>query len=217
MLAREGVRVGSPGTRLGEMIRFARKRAGLRLEDVAERVGVTAGALSHIESGRRLPHPQNAVLIAEVLGIPSEELLVALDEEHSSRRRSSVDSWRSGDGSDRVSGAVYREMPIEALFSASPLERNSAPQPSQRLASASSAEPMMAPPSSPARPTSSPARSRARWSEVTAERIDALDALASTASEAIRTLRGLLGDDDPAVAREAARLLRELDVRVPEE
>ncbi len=57
----------------------------------------------------------------------------------------------------------------------------------------------------------------ARWSDVTAERIEALDELASSAAEAIRTLRGLLGDDDPAVAREAARLLRELDVRPPEE
>ena len=57
----------------------------------------------------------------------------------------------------------------------------------------------------------------ARWSDVTAERIAALEELASSAAEAIRTLRGLLGDDDPAVAREAARLLRELDVRSPDE
>ena len=94
-------------TRLGSMIRLARKKAGLRLEDVAEQVGVTAGALSHIESGRRLPNPQNAVLIAEVLGIPSEDLLVALDEEHAARRRGSVDSWRSSGKSDRSTGAIY--------------------------------------------------------------------------------------------------------------
>jgi len=37
------------------------------------------------------------------------------------------------------------------------------------------------------------------------------------ASRAIRTLKGMLDDDDPALAREARRLLRELDVRGAEE
>lgn len=198
-------------TYLGQIIRHARKRAGLRLEDVAELVGVTAGALSHIESGRRLPSPQNAVLIAEALGIPSEELLLALDEEHSTRRRGSVDSWRTG--TQRASGHVYSAMPIEALFSGSRAEVDAVVVPMRRN--------LATPPPSPATPAdafstrgaSSPARSAARWSEVTSERMEALDELAASASEAIRTLRGLLDDDDPAVAHEAARLLRELDVR----
>jgi hypothetical protein len=67
---------------------------------------------------------------------------------------------------------------------------------------------------------SSPSLSRrdtARWSEDTAERIAALEQLADSAAEAIRTLRGLAEDEDPAVSREARRLLRELDVRSPEE
>jgi transcriptional regulator with XRE-family HTH domain len=207
--------MGSPTTRLGEMIRHARKRAGLRLEDVADQVGVTPGALSHIESGRRLPQPHNAVLIAEVLGIPSEELLLALDEEHSSRRRGSVDSWRSS-GGDRTSGTVYREMPIERLFDGSRAEAE-AMQRGSRTTASQSMHSAMPVPSSPAHSVSSPARSMARWSDVTADRISALDELAATASEAIRTLRGLLGDDDPTVAHEAARLLRELDVRSPDE
>ncbi|MDP2400432.1 MAG: hypothetical protein Q8M66_00490, partial [Actinomycetota bacterium] len=63
----------------------------------------------------------------------------------------------------------------------------------------------------------SSARDEARWSEDTALRLKALDYLADSAAEAIRTLRGLLEDEDPAVAREARRLLRELDVRTPEE
>ncbi len=207
--------MGSPTTRLGEMIRHARKRAGLRLEDVADQVGVTPGALSHIESGRRLPHPHNAVLIAEVLGIPSEELLLVLDEEHSSRRRGSVDSWRSS-GGDRSPHTVYSELPIEALFDGSRAEAKAMHRGSADMASQSMHSVM--PTSSPvARSASSPARSMARWSDVTADRISALDELAATASEAIRTLRGLLGDDDPTVAHEAARLLRELDVRSPDE
>lgn len=201
------------GTYLGQIIRHARKSAGLRLEDVAELVGVTAGALSHIESGRRLPSPQNAVLIAEALGIPSEELLVALDEEHSSRRRGSVDSWRTG--TEHAPGQVYSAMPVEALFSGSRtdedvmvMRRDLTTPPLSR------AMPERTPSTQSA---SSPARSAARWSDVTSERMEALDELAAAASEAIRTLRGLLDDDDPAVAHEAARLLRELDIRGPGE
>lgn len=181
-------------TPLGQMIRLARHGAGLTLEDVAERVGVTVGALSHIESGRRLPSPANAMLIAEVLAIPAEEMLDALDREHSIKRESAArDSMRSRRSDVNESpdlsrmhlsvpsapSRAYSRQPIENLF----------PDP----------------------------RSSARWSDDTSERIEALDRLADSASEAIRTLRGLLDDNDPVVAREARRLLRELDVRMPEE
>jgi hypothetical protein len=60
-------------------------------------------------------------------------------------------------------------------------------------------------------------RSAARWSADTSERLLALEHLADSASAALRTLRGMLSDDDPMVRREARRLLRELDVRLPEE
>jgi len=203
------------GTELGQIIRRARKVAGLRLEDVAERIGVTAGALSHIESGRRLPTPHNAAAIAEVLGIPEEELLLALDHEHSSRRRDSVESRRSSGepmavpGSD--SASVFSEQPIEALFSHS---RMRAAEPPSSPSSMSMPAPRAQRDSRFTAPSDSRTpRFQARWSEDTAERIAALDELATSASEAIRTLRGLLGDEDPAVAHEAARLLRELDVR----
>lgn len=213
------------GTVLGELIRDARKRAGLRLEDVAEEVGVTAGALSHIESGRRLPNPHNAVRIAEVLGMPSEDVLTALDHEHSSRRRGSIDSQRSMQGSMPEPSAVYSSLPIEALFTGSRDEvdaiegarrvaQSAPPSPSSARSSVGPTRSSMA---SRALTTHSSARATARWSEVTQDRIVALDELATTASEAIRTLRGLLGDDDPAVAHEAARLLRELEVRGPNE
>ena len=60
-------------------------------------------------------------------------------------------------------------------------------------------------------------RQMARWSADTDERLAALEQLADSAADAIRTLRGLVEDEDPAVSREARRLLRELDVRPPEE
>jgi len=210
------------GTRLGEIIRTARKQAGLRLEDVADRVGVTAGALSHIESGRRLPSPHNAVRIAEVLGIPSEDVLTALDAEHSTRRRGSIDGRSHEQGRSPV---TYTELPIEALFSGSRAEVDAVARADRRPQSRASAPSRMAAAPGPANGSGAgdatlhrmTPRAMARWSDVTAERITALDALATTAAEAIRTLRGLVDDEDPAVAHEAARLLRELDVRGPQE
>lgn len=181
-------------TPLGHMIRQARHNAGLTLEDVAERVGVTVGALSHIESGRRLPSPANAMLIAEVLAIPAEDMLDALDREHSIKRESAArDSMRSRQ-SDM--GASREVLHLSAPMPSAP-SRAYSRQPIENLFP--------------------DARSSARWSGDTSERIEALDRLADSASEAIRTLRGLLADNDPVVAREARRLLRELDVRLPEE
>ena len=78
-------------TEFGQMIRDARHARGLTLEDLAAFVGVTPGALSHIESGRRLPNPSNAVRIARALGISDDHVMAALDMEHSHRRRSSVE------------------------------------------------------------------------------------------------------------------------------
>jgi len=60
-------------------------------------------------------------------------------------------------------------------------------------------------------------RNVARWSDETPVRLEALEELAADASEAIRTLRGLLEDEDPVVAKEARRLLRELNVRLMDE
>jgi len=205
------------------MIRLARHSAGLTLEDVAERVGVTVGALSHIESGRRLPSPANAMLIAEVLGIPAEDMLDALDREHSIKRESAArDSMRSRQ-SDVNEGLhiarlhasmpssrerTYSRQPIEFLFGEPADESAPMGNPTGLRGVSTKTGPG---------PASPDPRSSARWSDDTSERIEALDRLADSASEAIRTLRGLLDDNDPVVAREARRLLRELDVRMPEE
>lgn len=194
-------------TKIGVMIRKARHAAGLTLDDVAERIGVTAGALSHIESGRRLPSPSSAVAIAEVLGMPSERMLRALDEEHSSRRRSSVGSHEPGHAesiilpavSSGVSSRTYQAHPIEELLGAAPRSESGVRLGFMRTAPESAM------------------RDTARWSDDTSKRIEALEQLSESAARAIRTLRGLVEDEDPAISREARRLLRELDVRLPEE
>lgn len=187
------------------MLRQHRRALGLTLENLAEQVGLTPGALSHIESGRRLPDPKNAVNIAAALGIPSEEVLQALDAEHAARRRSSAydSEVRSAKGPRDIHQLAYRKPPpsSHAAYHAMPIEDLFAEQPRQNT--------------SPARPDA--ARNVARWSDDTSARVEAINTLADTAADAIRTLRGLVGDEDPQVRREARRLLRELDVRLPEE
>jgi transcriptional regulator with XRE-family HTH domain len=196
------------GTELGQLIRLARHQSGLTLEDVAEKVGITPGALSHIESGRRLPQSYNAVAIAEVINMPREEILRALDEEHSHRRRSSADnppaSSQSG-GWDTLSSApapTFSERPIEDLLGEAPQLRAATVRPGYESLS---------------RQRSGSSRDMARWSNNADVRLRALEDLAGSAAEAIRTLRGLMADEDPAISREARRLLHELDVRLPEE
>jgi transcriptional regulator with XRE-family HTH domain len=196
-------------TYLGQLIRDARHQTGQTLEEVAEKVGITSGALSHIESGRRLPQSYNAVAIAEALGVPRDEILRALDDEHASRRRSSADRGTTSSlGSlgparaSRSSDRLYSARPIEELFGESPASPEDVRVPS-RSALSSAPEPSV--------------RQTARWSADTRERLIALEQLADSAADAIRTLRGLLDDEDPAISREARRLLRELDVRAPEE
>ena len=207
-------------TDFGQMIRHARHAQGLTLEDLAERVGVTPGALSHIESGRRLPNPKNAIRIAQVLGLAEEDVMLALDEEHSLRRRDSLGdtSWREsawleagsspaapapsaplGSPSDSPS---FSERPIEDLFARSDADV-------QAVASRRR--------SAPSEPAPRELRNQARWSSDASARIHALLRLADSASDAIRTLRGALEDEDPRIRHEARRLLRELDVRLPEE
>jgi DNA-binding XRE family transcriptional regulator len=171
------------------MIRHRRKERGLTLESLAELVGLTPGALSHIESGRRLPDPNNAIAIGNALGLGPDEILAALDEAHSERRASQVGRPRPVGRASSPSATVYNAMPIDAMFS--PGSMNAAPVRSSR--------------------------GLAKSPGSTAQRLRALEDLAEDASVAIRTLRGMVDDPDPAVAREARRLLRELDVRGSEE
>lgn len=188
-------------SRLGCLLKNARRDKGLTLDALAAHVGVTAGALSHIESGRRLPDPKNAIRIAAALGLSEDEVLSALDAEHANRRRSQaygtdpseflggiVSATSMGDMVDRD---TFEKLPIEALFAATN-------------------RPMRA-------PVTGSVRNQARWSEDAQARLAAAETLADQAAVAIRTLKGLLEDKDPAVRAEARRLLRELDVRTGDE
>src|SRR5690349_792614 len=117
-------------TRLGRLLRERQHLQGLTLDALAEKVGLTAGALSHIESGRRLPEPRNLARIAAALGLPEDEALDLLSQEHAERLRSSA---RRGSIPSEPEDPLefsqplyaapppssYREMPIEALFDAS--------------------------------------------------------------------------------------------------
>ena len=232
---------------IGQVIRHARHDRKMTLEDVAGPVGITPGALSHIESGRRLPNASNASRIAHVLGIPRETLLTLLDREHSRRRRHSADTDGDRDYEAepnlaamqpsrglRARDAVYYELPIEELFGASAGSIRPAslamPTPSESSPDGTPGSPTTSP-ESPARrmprlnsmianqsaPSFESMRSAARWSDDTAERLAAIERLADSASSAIRTIRGMLADEDPVVRREARRLLAELEVRLPEE
>ena len=194
-------------TDIAQLIRHERKRQHLTLEDLAERVGMTPGALSHIETGRRLPSASNAVAIAQALRVDEETMLDALDEALKIRRYDSI-TTKSKSAKPRSASAPRAVSSIEAPsgFTARSVFDLGSPE--------------MSEPSYPSDVQflrAATPRNRARWSDDTPTRLAALDDLADTAADAIRTLRGLLDDEDPHIRREARRLLRELDVRMPEE
>lgn len=206
---------------LAGMVRARRKELGLTLEEVAEVVGVTPGALSHVESGRRLPDPRNAMEIARALQLDPDVVLTALDEAHAERRADqagwSRPSERRSAPAVRTTAAatpVFHAMSIDAMF-AEPDDTEGDVASSPHVLYSSMREETAAEPASRVRSNvgSASPRDRARYAPDSAARLQAADELAEEALRAIRTLRGMLDDDDPNVAREARRLLRELDVR----
>lgn len=215
--------------KLSETIHTRRKELGLTLDDLAAIVGVTPGALSHVESGRRLPDARNAVAIASAMRLDPDEVLTLLDLAHAERRATQV--GRNKPGERRSSGttepswsdsaAVFHAMPIDAMFSElEDTEGDACGAPLDRPElTARESQPLVLHHSEPAphRSRAASPRDRARHSPAAAERLHAAEELAEQASRAIRTLRGMLHDDDPTIAREARRLLRELDVRSAEE
>lgn len=56
-------------------IKRARKLNGMTVYDVAQKVGITAGAVSRIERGLSGVRPSNAKKLAETLGISIEEVI----------------------------------------------------------------------------------------------------------------------------------------------
>ena len=82
---------------IGEVIRQARHEQQLTLEEVAGPVGITPGALSHIESGRRLPNAGNATRIAQRSRHPARDHASAARPR---TRSASPPLCRHGRGSD---------------------------------------------------------------------------------------------------------------------
>lgn len=56
-------------------VRAARVSKHLRQSDVAERMGVTPAAYSHLECGRRLPSLPMFLTLCDALGWPADDLL----------------------------------------------------------------------------------------------------------------------------------------------
>ena len=58
----------------GAELRERRVERGLRLVDVAERAGMTAGQVSRLERGQRRPRPATLARVLELLGLTLPEL-----------------------------------------------------------------------------------------------------------------------------------------------
>lgn len=67
---------------LGKLIREARLRKGLRQNELAERVGVTQGAISQIEQGIVAPNSLLLGRISRELDLSMEEVMKALEAHH---------------------------------------------------------------------------------------------------------------------------------------
>lgn len=61
-------------------LRIARKQRGLTVYDVADRVGLTAGAVSRIERGLLGASPAKARLLANVLGVDVLDVIFNKEE-----------------------------------------------------------------------------------------------------------------------------------------
>lgn len=65
--------------------REARIRAGLRVTDVMQALGVSVAAVSHWETGRYVPRTQKLLKIASLYGCAVEDLLTNVSEEKSEK------------------------------------------------------------------------------------------------------------------------------------
>ncbi|MFB7166097.1 helix-turn-helix domain-containing protein [Streptomyces sp. NPDC056242] len=70
----------TPVADLGQNIRTARQGQGLSLRELARRTGVTASALSQIETGKTRPSAKTAYEIAQQLGVTLAELSTGTTE-----------------------------------------------------------------------------------------------------------------------------------------
>ena len=59
----------------GARVEEARKKKGLTQEELAERIGVSQSMINHIEKARKKPSFENAVALANELGITVDSLI----------------------------------------------------------------------------------------------------------------------------------------------
>jgi XRE family transcriptional regulator, fatty acid utilization regulator len=85
---------------LGQRVRHARARAGLTLEELSGRVGVTASALSLIETGKREAKISTLSALAQALDVDMSELL---DESPPNERARLERVWASAQASPLMS------------------------------------------------------------------------------------------------------------------
>lgn len=67
--------------RLGDRLKQLRATAGWTVRDFATRIGKTPGYISRIEARGEMPSPELLCQIAEMYGVPPEEILTLAAEE----------------------------------------------------------------------------------------------------------------------------------------
>lgn len=60
---------------LGKRLRIVRERLGLLQHQLAKKSGLTEAAISHFETGRRIPSAKNLIKLAGSLGVSIDYLL----------------------------------------------------------------------------------------------------------------------------------------------
>lgn len=88
-------------TTLAARTRFARKNAGLTQEDLAKKLGVSQGTITHIESGRN-KETIHIIALARLLGVRAEWLATGEGD--------MFDGWPFKD----ISKAEFERLPAEA-------------------------------------------------------------------------------------------------------
>lgn len=69
------------GDIIGKRLKSKREELGIKQKEFADRVGVSAPAINQFESGEKKPSPDVLTRIAEELGVSTDYLLGASEEE----------------------------------------------------------------------------------------------------------------------------------------
>jgi transcriptional regulator with XRE-family HTH domain len=76
----DGITFSTSAERFGWNLRIARRRAGLRQQDLADRMGIYQSGISFWESGKCLPRITSIAHLAEALEIEPSDLLRGTEE-----------------------------------------------------------------------------------------------------------------------------------------